>query len=498
MRPVRLRRNPRGDVSDLSETGTLRSETQSFALLGMVSRLGQGGSVLLAAVLLDPAQFGQLGVLIGAQVLTMMLAAQWFEPAILRVGSTSDNRTGAISISLARSIRALQARGSLAAALVAFVLTWFAAAALDISANLLLLATLAAVVRSFALFLPTAMFRACGDVGSLQTLLATCWGLAFLFRVGGSAVLPSSPLGFVVGDLAAALIFGFVAFRRVLNAPQRPTAQEERIAVGWRDVALVPHFVAIWALGYADRFFLVGEIDGDLLGHYEISYQLGALIGFVALELSRAAMAQYALAANDGAVSLRPRLRRAENSFLLLVAGAAAVVSGVAALTWNGLPFLSDYGDYAGILGIVAAAQIPLALYSLAAIRIANVTGDTQRLWLASVGGAAAGLFLLAQVVPTGDLSLVAASSVVGFGVTMTIALVLDRSEAASRKSVHGFFVAAFAGLLVFANASLHDSGSAMTVLVVLGLVMVVRGLHRWITLDRVDKTLDLVDITNS
>ena len=209
-------------------------------------------------------------------------------------------------------------------------------------------------------------------------------------------------------------------------------------------------------------------------------------------------MAQYALAANDGAVSLRPRLRRAENSFLLLVAGAAAVVSGVAALTWNGLPFLSDYGDYAGILGIVAAAQIPLALYSLAAIRIANVTGDTQRLWLASVGGAAAGLFLLAQVVPTGDLSLVAASSVVGFGVTMTIALVLDRSEAASRKSVHGFFVAAFAGLLVFANASLHDSGSAMTVLVVLGLVMVVRGLHRWITLDRVDKTLDLVDITNS
>ena len=261
-------------------------------------------------------------------------------------------------------------------------------------------------------------------------------------------------------------------------------------------MALLPHFAAIWVLGYVDRFVLFGSIDDALLGRYEISYQVAALVGIVALELSRAAIAHYALVGNAESLSIRNHLRRAEVTFLLAVLGMVSVGSGMAALLWAHIPFLSAYGFYDGTVGVVAAAQLPLAVYSLASIRISNISGQTQRLWVASVGGALAGFSALVLVVPTVDLTRIAFASVIGYSTMMCIAWGLDSSLAPGRRWQMPAVVVVVAGTLALVNAMLHGSIVVMLFLFGFGAVSLLLAARRWN--DDGDSRDDaLVDLTN-
>lgn len=464
------------DTDDAAQSRTLRSEAGSLAVLGLLTRMGQGGSVLLSAVVLQPSLYGQLGVILGAQALVTMLAGQWLEPAVIRTGSTIDNRNGRLPLSLSRRVGRFQATGTLIGGLVTPLAAAIVGASFGIPALWLLAALLAAVVRSFALFLPTSLLRSVGDVRSVQLLMGTCWGGALFLRIGGALVFPNALVGFVVGDLVAALVFAAVCAFRIRHLPRTERKNAGNLSVGFRDLALVPHLTAVWALGYLDRFVLVGSIEDTLLGRYEISYQLALVIGMVANEIARAAMAQYALSATDAASHLRMTLRKAEHGFIVVIFGLATLGSGLAALLWSSIPFLAAYGPYDGTLGIVAAAQLPLAGYVLASIRIANITGQTQRLWLASVGGAFVGLATLILVLPTIDLRLVALASVVGYSATMCIAWALDSSEHRTRKLKFLSFTLAVSCTSALASATLFAHTGAMVLMTTIGVAAIVGG----------------------
>lgn len=451
--------------------------SRSGALLATWLRLGgfqavgfvlSAATVALAAIAVEPAEWGRYGLLLSMVQTAQGVCLGWINQAIVRLGREELAREGSIAGTLGAA--AMLAVPAFAVALLGLIAAgrW-----LGLPGGVLL----AVVVATLLL----ACFEAAAYAGQAMGRFTGYTSGQLLYRLGPLAVVAAALAGAGVGALAilggaaagwlaAAIATGAATRAGPLRLPRAARADIGRL---WRYGRLLPIASAAAVLvAWMDVWFISALIGARAAGVYWWAYSVVALAGGLLLPLS-AALAPRMIDVRLG--DDRAELERHRRLMLALVLLAAlSVMAALVPLHVLADLALPERYRQSGPLMVVLSAGLPAQLGAALATpllvafedRVARVVG-------LNVATALLKLLLNALLVPgMGEMG-AAVSTVVALWMWALALVGSIPAETPAGTRGHALALAAATGVTVAACALLAARGSASQALAVCALALV-------------------------
>lgn len=189
---------------------------------------------------------------------------------------------------------------------------------------------------------------------------------------------------------------------------------------------LVPHTLAHWGLSLSDRLILGIWVSASEVGVYNVAYQLAAGLGLVYVAVNHSVMAEYGRALR-GELDLERlgRLVHKQTAFIFVTGIAAAIFGPV--LVKAIMP--AAYDGAGRLLPWLVVANVLFGLYLIPMNSITLLSGNTRRVWMATVVSAVVNVTLNFILIPTAGTSAAAATTVVSYGVLLVIVTLLPEAR---------------------------------------------------------------------
>jgi O-antigen/teichoic acid export membrane protein len=453
-------------------TGKVLRGTAAYAFAASAQRLI--GFLLLPFYTraLQPAEYGQLAIIIafGAAVQTLLsfgLETAVFRELVRLKGSPVERREFINSIGLFSTI--VPASLSIILGVVAWL--WISDP-FSVPGQGLLIAFLAAGFQASAVVLPLALLRAEERLGAYVRVnllyTATSAALAFVAVV----VLDLGVMGFIVSNLVAAMVLlvgGLRAIEHRWTSTVSGRVVWDALAFG---LPMLPHALLHWALGLSDRVILGTFVEPAALGVYSLAYQFATPVSMLVVALNQAIMPRYARASvtRDELASLRGVVTQQALVVGLLGLGAALLVPPIIRLI---LP--EAYWGAADLVPMIVLGVALFGLYLIPMDTIVLVAGRTRWIWVATLVAALANVGLNLVLVPRFGVFAAAWNTGAGYAVLL-LAIYVYLRRAAEEQVRYDWPAITLGGLILLGTYAtstmvIPDPGNLPTLLIRMAIV---------------------------
>lgn len=385
------------EVRALSGLARLVRGTAAFAAASIAQRTIAFLLLPLYARVLDPVEYGQIGVITAISAALGTILGFGLETAVFRArvqfradpaaSETFVNTVGGFAL-----VVPLVAALILAAALAASIASIFAVpvAALQVS-------LLGTALYASATVVPLALLRAQERLRDYLRLTAIQVVLNVALMVLLVVVLRLGVLGWMI---AVAISSGVLLVRGLFVLGHRWTTEFDgrylRYALAF-GLPLVPHALSHWGLSLSDRAVLGALADPAEVGAYYVAYQLALPISMIAVALSQGVQPMYAQASVDNAA--RRAAGAASTHQALIVAGLAGAVAALGPpIVLAVLP--SEYADAARFIPWIALGVGLFGLYLIPMNAVSVMAGHTRWVWVFTLLAAVTNVGLNLALVP--------------------------------------------------------------------------------------------------
>lgn len=399
-----------------SGLGRLVRGTAVFAVASVVQRTIGFLLLPIYARVLEPAEYGQIGVITAVSAALGTVLGFGLETAVFRarVQFRDDppqahvfvNTVGAFALTVPAA----------AALLLALAAGPAVASAFDVPLVALQVSLAGTALYASATVVPLALLRAQERLRDYLRLTSTQVVLNVALMVLLVVVLRLGVLGWMIAVAASS---GVLLIRGLFLLGHRWTTDfdvrylRHALAFG---LPLVPHALSHWGLSLSDRAVLGALAAPAEVGAYYVAYQLALPISMIAVALSQGVQPMYARASVDPVA--RQAAGAATTHQALVVAGLAGTIAVLGPPTvFAVLP--REYADAAAFIPWIALGVGLFGLYLIPMNAVSIMAGHTKWVWVLTLFAAATNIGLNLVLVPRMGAMAAAIDTAVAYGVLL-------------------------------------------------------------------------------
>jgi O-antigen/teichoic acid export membrane protein len=383
--------------SPVTGFGRLARGTAAFAVASVVQRTIGFLLLPIYARVLEPTEYGQIGVITAVSAALGTVLGFGLETAVFRA-RVQFRDDPARSSAFINTVGGFALTVPLATALVlALALGPGVAEVFDIPVIALQVSLVGTALYASATVVPLALLRAQERLRDYLRLTATQVVINVALMVLLVVVLRLGVLGWM---MAVAASSGVLLVRGLFVLGHRWTTDLDgrylRYALAF-GLPLVPHALSHWGLSLSDRAVLGALAAPAEVGAYYVAYQLALPISMIAVALSQGVQPMYAQASVD--VAARQAAGAATTHQALVVAGLAGTVAALGPpIVLAALP--GDYADAARFIPWIALGVGLFGMYLIPMNAVSVMAGQTKWVWVFTLLAAATNIGLNLVFVP--------------------------------------------------------------------------------------------------
>lgn len=372
--------------------------------------------VPLYARVLDPVEYGQIGVITAISAALGTILGFGLETAVFRAwirlrdqGAESDvfvNTVGGFALAVPLS----------AALLLALTIGPSTARAFDVPVLALQIALVGTALATSATVVPLALLRAQERLRDYLRLTATQVVLSVGLMLLLVAVMGLGVLGWMTATAcssAVLLVRGLAILGHRWTTEVDTGHLREVLAFG---LPLIPHALAHWGLSLSDRAVLGALADPAEVGAYYVAYQFALPIAVLAVAVSQAIQPLYAQASVQTA-SRRSAAAATTHQILFVASLAAAVAAVGPPLVYAMLP--PEYAAAARFVPWIAVGVGLFGIYLVPMNAVSVMAGRTGWVWVFTLLAAAVNLGLNLILIPRIGALAAAINTMVAYAVLL-------------------------------------------------------------------------------
>jgi O-antigen/teichoic acid export membrane protein len=418
-------------VADHKETA------QSFAPSGTRRSLVSGGAFAVGnaaqrvfaflllpiyTVVLTPAEYGRLGLLITIQGGVSVALSAGMETGVFRHYFYLEGEPLAQRRFVLSAWKSLIAAAPALAAIVTLLLVLLIPASTVFRPAEAAIAIFGSAILVTATIVPLTALRAQQRLKDYITLTLIAGISTAVLTVVFVVVLRRGVIGYFIGTLIAnSLTLGAAAY--IL-----PWTRREIFDWQGMRMPLIPHTLSHWSLVLMDRAVLAVLVIPSALGVYTLASNLALPALILVLSLTQGFMPSYARAQAGSRQVMELRHTITVQVLLVFLIGLATALLAPIAVDI----MAPSYSRAAALIPWLALGYVFLGLYYVPMNAISLIVGRTTFVWVFTVFSAAVNLGLIYVLVPSDGLLAAAVASAVGYLTLLVLIAIYARALAVS------------------------------------------------------------------